>query len=209
MSRSRSVRQLFANRNLQRKGTNMQNTVERAMAMRSLKQSEQTYRLNVNGLTRKVSATADTPLLYVLRNELHLRGPRFGCGLAQCGACTVHADGQPIRSCVTPVAGVQKQKITTLEGLAAAYYNVNVKAAATGLNGGPKLHPVQQAWIDEQVPQCGYCQNGWIMYSATLLTEKPMATEGEIKNYLSGLKCRCGTHVQILAAIKNAAKAMA
>src|SRR5438309_1022737 len=98
-------------------------TVERAMAMRSLKQAPRSYKLTVNGLNHTVIATADTPLLYVLRDELHLRGPRFGCGLAQCGACTVHLDGQPIRSCVTPVVGVVDRKITTLEGLAAAYFN--------------------------------------------------------------------------------------
>jgi aerobic-type carbon monoxide dehydrogenase small subunit (CoxS/CutS family) len=113
-------------------------------------------------------------------------------------------DGQPIRSCVTPVAATVGHKLTTLEGLAAAYFNKLGKAIPAG-----GLHPVQQAWIDEQVPQCGYCQNGWIMYSAALLESKPKATDTQIKQGLAGLKCRCGTHVQILAAVKRAAAAMA
>jgi nicotinate dehydrogenase subunit A len=177
------------------------------MALRSLKQTEKPYKLVVNGLSRKVVATADTPLLYVLRNDLHLRGPRFGCGLAQCGSCTVHLDGEPIRSCVTPVAAVTGRKLTTLEGLAAAYLNANPKVAAA--NPGLKLHPVQQAWIDAQVPQCGYCQNGWIMYAASILGQRPHIGDAELKTALSGLKCRCGTHAQILEAIGMAKKAMA
>ena len=182
-------------------------TIERSMALRSLGQAPGSIKLLVNGLSRTVTATADTPLLYVLRDELHLRGPRFGCGLAQCGTCTVHVDGQPARSCVTPVVAVTGRKITTLEGLAAAYANKN--GAAVSSTSLETLHPVQQAWIDEQVPQCGYCQNGWIMYSAAFLEAKPAASETEIKDALAGLKCRCGTHVQILAAIKRAAAAMA
>ena len=175
------------------------------MALRSLKQSEKTFKLHVNGLAREVTATADTPLLYVLRDQLHLRGPRFGCGLAQCGTCTVHLDGQPIRSCVTPVAAAVGRRLTTLEGLAAEYAN---KQTTTLPKGQVDLHPVQQAWIDEQVPQCGYCQNGWIMYSAAFLEAKPTASEVEIKQALGGLKCRCGTHVQILEAVNKAAKVM-
>jgi aerobic-type carbon monoxide dehydrogenase small subunit (CoxS/CutS family) len=186
----------------------MANSLERAMALRSLKQAEKSYKLMVNGLSRKVTATADTPLLYVLRDQLHLRGPRFGCGLAQCGSCTVHLDGQPIRSCVTPVAAVTGRKLVTLEGLAAAYFNENPKAAAAAKDG-PKLHPVQQAWIDAEVPQCGYCQNGWIMYTASILGDRPHISDADMKTALSGLKCRCGTHVQILEAIGNARKAMA
>jgi nicotinate dehydrogenase subunit A len=166
--------------------------------LKTLAQSDQKFTLNVNGKNQRVEATADTPLLYVLRNDLHLSGPRFGCGLAQCGACTVHRDGVPIRSCVTPVAGVVGRKITTLEGL----------AAAEGLTA-TKLHPVQQAWIDEQVPQCGYCQNGWMMYSAALLKKTPRATDAQIKSALAGLKCRCGTHASIMRAVKRAQKAMA
>jgi aerobic-type carbon monoxide dehydrogenase small subunit (CoxS/CutS family) len=184
----------------------VQNTVERAMALRSLAQTDKSYKLNVNGLTRKVTATADTPLLYVLREQLHLRGPRFGCGLAQCGTCTVHLNGKPIRSCVTPVVSGVGQKIVTLEGLAAAYFNANPKAGAAA---NQKLHPVQQAWIEAAVPQCGYCQNGWIMYSAALLNGKPTATMSEAKNYLKSLKCRCGTQAQIIDAISLAKKKMA
>jgi aerobic-type carbon monoxide dehydrogenase small subunit (CoxS/CutS family) len=183
----------------------MQDTVERRMALRSLTQQSQSYRLTVNGLVRAVNATADTPLLYVLRHDFHLRGPRFGCGLAQCGACSVHLDGQPIRSCVTPVGAVAGRKITSLEGLAAAYHNAKGTSDAQAV----ALHPVQQAWIDEQVPQCGYCQNGWLMYAAWLVEAKPNPSETEIKQALGGLKCRCGTYVQILSAVKRAAAAMA
>jgi aerobic-type carbon monoxide dehydrogenase small subunit (CoxS/CutS family) len=175
------------------------------MALRSLAQTDKIFKLDVNGLTRKVTATDDTPLLYVLREQLHLRGPRFGCGLAQCGTCTVHLNGKPIRSCVTPVVSGVGQKIVTLEGLAAAYYNANPTAPVTQT----KLHPVQQAWIEAAVPQCGYCQNGWIMYSAALLNGKPTASMSETKNYLKSLKCRCGTHAQILDAISLAKKKMA
>jgi aerobic-type carbon monoxide dehydrogenase small subunit (CoxS/CutS family) len=181
----------------------MKQTIERAMALRSLQQSEQSMTLSVNGLRRVVTATADTPLLYVLHNDLHLSGPRYGCGLAQCGACTAHLDGQPIRSCVTPVASVIGRKITTLDGLAAEYRNA--KGAAVAANA---LHPVQQAWIDEQVPQCGYCQNGWIMYSAALLALKPNPTDADMFGYFKDLKCRCGTYVQIMAAVRSAAAAM-
>jgi aerobic-type carbon monoxide dehydrogenase small subunit (CoxS/CutS family) len=167
-------------------------------------------KLEVNGLKHTVTATADTPLLYVLRNDLRLRGPRFGCGLAQCGACTVHLDGEPIRSCVTPVAAVTGRKITTLEGLAAEYHNTDVKAAPASSDPlATKLHPVQQAWIDEQVPHCGYCQNGWLMYSAALLKATPAPTDLQIREGLTGLKCRCGTQTSILRAVKRAAAAMA
>jgi aerobic-type carbon monoxide dehydrogenase small subunit (CoxS/CutS family) len=182
----------------------MQN-IQQVMARRSLKQTEKSYPLTVNGLSRKVVATADTPLLFVLREQLHLKGPRFGCGLAQCGTCTVHLDGEPIRSCVTPVASATGKKIVTLEGLAAAYVNANPKASVPTVT----LHPVQEAWIEAQVPQCGYCQNGWIMYSAALLGTRPTATKAEMKRYLSGLKCRCATHAQILEAVSLAAKKMA
>ncbi len=183
----------------------MQN-IQRAMAMRSLRQTEKPYVLSVNGLSHKVEATADTPLLFVLREQLHLKGPRFGCGLAQCGTCTVHLEGQPIRSCVTPVVSAVGKKIVTLEGLAAAYHNTNQQA---GLESPVKLHPVQEAWIEAQVPQCGYCQNGWIMYSAALLGTKPHATMAETKRYLTGLKCRCATHAQIMEALQLAKKKMA
>ena len=163
-------------------------------------------KIKVNGLVHNVTASLDTPLLYVLHNELHLHGPRFGCGLAQCGTCTVHLNGEPIRSCVTPVVSAVGRKVVTLEGLAAAYFNENTK---TNVNGSVKLHPVQEAWIESQVPQCGYCQNGWIMYSAALFTQRPGASMAQAKRYLSGLKCRCATHAQILEAISLAKKKMA
>ena len=162
--------------------------------------------LRVNGATHEVDVDPATPLLYVLRNDLNLRGPRFGCGLAQCGTCTVHLNGTPIRSCVTPVASVVGKKIVTLEGLAVAYFNANPSKAAKSTL---KLHPVQEAWIESQVPQCGYCQNGWIMYSAALLGNRPGATQVQIKRYLSGLKCRCATHSQIIDAVSLASKKMA
>ena len=145
--------------------------------------------ITVNGKRRTTKATPDTPLLYVLRNDLELNGAKFGCGLAQCGACTVHLDGQPIRSCVTPVSDAAGRKIVTLAGL-----------------GTPETpHPLQTAYIEEQVPQCGYCINGWIMTAAAFLAEKKKPSEAEIKQALDGLKCRCGTHVSILKAVKRAA----
>ena len=148
--------------------------------------------LKVNGATRSVPAEPDTPLLYVLRNDFELNGAKFGCGLAQCGACTVHLNGQPIRSCSTPVSAVGNGKVVTLAGL-----------------GTPeKPHAIQKAYVEEQVPQCGYCINGWIMTAAALLNEKKKPTEDEIKNALTGLKCRCGTHVSILRAVKRAAEMM-
>ena len=183
----------------------MQN-IQRAMAMRSLAQTEKPFALSVNGLSRKVTATADTPLLFVLREQLNLKGPRFGCGLAQCGTCTVHLEGRPIRSCVTPVVSAVGKKIVTLEGLAATYHNTK---AQPGLESTVKLHPVQEAWIESQVPQCGYCQNGWMMYAAAFFGSKPQATLAETKRYLSGLKCRCATHAQIIEALQLAQKKMA
>jgi nicotinate dehydrogenase subunit A len=163
------------------------------MVQRTLHQTERTLKLTVNGKEQSVVATPDTPLLYVLRNDIQLNGPHFGCGLGQCGACTVHLDGKPIRSCITPVGNVVGHKITTLEGLAGA---------------GAKLHPVQQAWIDEQVPQCGSCQNGWIMYSAHLVASTRNPSDSQIREALSGLKCRCGSQVGILRAVRRAADAM-
>ena len=142
--------------------------------------------LSVNGATHAVDIDPSTPLLYALRNDLNLRGPRFGCGLAQCGACTVIVDGAAIRSCVTPVSQV-KGEITTLEGL--------------GKDG--QLHPLQQAWIDEQVPQCGYCQNGQIMTAKALLDRNPNPTDAEIREGMAGALCRCMTYYGIQAAIKR------
>jgi nicotinate dehydrogenase subunit A len=148
-----------------------------------------TRSLNVNG--RDVSVTVDdpdTPLLYVLRNELGLHGPRFGCGLGQCGACTVHLDGAAVRSCVTPLSSVTG-RIVTLEGL--------------GTDAAP--HPVQQAFIDEQAVQCGYCINGMIMQSAAFLARNPKPSEQEIKAELANNLCRCSTHLRIVRAVMRAA----
>jgi nicotinate dehydrogenase subunit A len=149
-------------------------------------------RLEVNGKAHTIAVDdPEMPLLYALRDELGLSNPRFGCGLSQCGACTVHVDGAATRSCVTPVASVAGKKITTLAGL-----------------GTPEHpHPLQTAYIDEQVPQCGYCINGWIMTAAALLKSNPHPTDAQIRDGLSGLKCRCGTHLSILRAVKRAAQA--
>jgi aerobic-type carbon monoxide dehydrogenase small subunit (CoxS/CutS family) len=152
----------------------------------------QTFTLHVNGVTHKLEAEPDMPLLYALRDNLGLNNPKFGCGLAQCGACTVHVNGAPTRSCITPVELAHDQQVTTLNGL-----------------GTPeKMHPLQQAYVEEQAVQCGYCINGWIMTAAALLKKNPNATDAQIREGLSGLKCRCGTHVAILRAIKRAAQEM-
>ena len=148
--------------------------------------------LNVNNESHEVEVEPDMPLLYALRNELEVTGPKFGCGLAQCGACTVIIDGRAMRSCMTPVRSAQGRQIRTIEGL--------------GTPENP--HPVQKAFIDEQVPQCGYCISGWVMTSVALLEENPRRSDQEIRQSLSGLKCRCGTHMSILRAVNNAAKAM-
>ena len=147
--------------------------------------------IRVNGRRRVVKAAGDTPLLYVLRNDLHLRGPRFGCGLAQCGACTVQVDGKAVRSCVTPVSDVAGKTITTLEGL------------------GSSEQPgrVQQAFIDNQAAQCGYCTNGMIMAADAFLKRNPRPSESEIKHAMNPWMCRCGTHYRIVAAIKAASNA--
>jgi len=165
--------------------------------------SKKVTTINVNGHNRAVTSAPDTMLLYVLRDELELRGAKFGCGLSQCGACAVLADGQQIRSCVTPLSTVGTRKILTLDGLAAAY-RAQTKAADPGA-----LHPLQQAWIDEQVPQCGYCQSGMIIQAADLLSKKPHPTDAEIKQAMNGHLCRCGTYNGIVRAIKRAAKQMA
>ncbi len=148
--------------------------------------------ITVDGRAHEVAATPDTPLLYVLREELSLNGPKFGCGLAQCGTCTVLVDGRAVRSCVTPVSAV-KGAVRTLDGLAA----------------GGKPHPVQAAFIAEEAAQCGYCANGWIMSSIAMLEKNPKATDAQIREQLSGLKCRCGTHMAILRAVRRAAAQMA
>lgn len=150
------------------------------------------FTLRVDGEDRDVVVTdPDMPLLYALKNELGLRGPKFGCGLAQCGACTVLMDGEPIRSCVTPISSADGE-IRTLDGLAE--------------DGNP--HPVQAAFIAEEALQCGYCTNGWIMYTVAMLERNPDVTDAEIRDEFIGLKCRCGTHMSILRAVKRAAEDM-
>ena len=161
-------------------------------------------RIRVNGRVHRVSASPDTPLLYVLRNELHLIGPRFGCGLAQCGACSVLVDKKEARSCVTPVASVTGTSIITLEGLPALWAGRRRRAAAAA-----GLHPLQQAWIDVGVPQCGYCQNGMLIQAADLLSTTKHPTEDQIRVAMNGHLCRCGTYPKILKAIKQAAAVMA
>ncbi len=148
--------------------------------------------LRVNGAMHEVDVDPATPLLYVLRNDLGLRGPRFGCGLAQCGACTVIVDGVATRSCVAAVGQVRGE-VTTLEGLAQ----------------DGQLHPLQQAWIEEQVPQCGYCQNGQIMTAKALLDRNPHPSDAEIRAGMQGVLCRCMTYYRVQAAIKRVARATA
>ncbi|PYQ71670.1 MAG: (2Fe-2S)-binding protein [Acidobacteria bacterium] len=149
--------------------------------------------LTVNGTPHLVDVEPSVPLLYVLRNDLGLEGPRFGCGLGQCGACTVIIKGEAVRSCTRPVSTAQGTDITTLEGL-----------ARDGV-----LHPLQRAWIDEQVPQCGFCQNGQILTAKALLDRNPHPTDAEIRQGMEGALCRCMTYYRIQAAIKRAAKEMA
>jgi nicotinate dehydrogenase subunit A len=144
--------------------------------------------LKVNGKAQVVEAEPDMPLLYALRNDLKLNGPKFGCGLAQCGACTVIMDGNAIRSCVTPMSAVQNKSVTTLEGLGST----------------KKMHKIQQAFVDEQAAQCGYCINGMIMSSKALLDKNPKPTDSQIREALAGNLCRCGTHIRILRAVKRA-----
>ena len=161
-------------------------------------------KIRVNGILHRVSASPDTPLLYVLRNDIDLLGPRFGCGLAQCGACSVLVGRKEIRSCVTPVAAVTGASITTLEGLPGLWASERGKAAAA-----TELHPLQQAWIDVGVPQCGYCQSGMMIQAADLLSTNKHPTEAQIRAAMNGHLCRCGTYPKILAAIKQAAAVMA
>ena len=156
-------------------------------------------RITVNGKPHEVEADPSTPLLYVLRNELGQRGPRFGCGLSQCGACTVHVGGSATRSCATPVSAVGDQPITTLDGLAAA-----TPAKRRARPGA--LHIVQQAFIDEQAAQCGYCINGMIMQAAALLQTNKRPSDADIKQALADNLCRCGTHSRIVRAVKRASE---
>jgi aerobic-type carbon monoxide dehydrogenase small subunit (CoxS/CutS family) len=164
--------------------------------------------LSVNGDQHSVSASPDTPLLYVLRNELKLSGPRLGCGMAQCGACAVLVDGQEVRSCIAPLSSAVGKQVTTIEGLA------KVWARKKGLSASDAgLHPVQQAWIDEQVPQCGYCQSGMIIAAVELLDKNPNPTVVQIKDAFTNKPpsphlCRCGTYAAIIEAVQLAAKTM-
>jgi len=145
--------------------------------------------LMVNGESRKIDVDPSTPLLWVLRDSLGLTGTKFGCGIALCGACTVHVDGEPVRACVTPVSSLSGKAITTIEGLS-----------------GDNSHPVQRAWIAVDVPQCGYCQSGQIMSAAALLAKNPSPTDADIDQAMSGVLCRCGTYSRIRRAIHQAAR---
>lgn len=167
--------------------------------------------ITVNGVRHEVQAKDDTPLLYVLRNDLQLSGPQFGCGLAQCGACSVLIDGKEVRSCVTPISTVTaNQEITTLEGLPARWAKQKLLSPEQAKD---ILHPVQQAWIEEQTPLCGFCQNGMMMVATELLEKNPNPTDAQIKAAFttegpSPHLCRCGSYVAIMDAVKHAASLM-
>ena len=150
----------------------------------------QNHTLRVNGASRTVNVEPDTPLLYILRNDFELNGPRFGCGLSQCGACTVLVDGRPTRSCVTAVSAIGGKQVTTLEGLGTR----------------DRLHPLQKAFIEEQAAQCGYCTNGMIVTAKALLDKMPKPTEAQIKKALAANLCRCGTHNRVVRAVLRASK---
>ena len=145
-------------------------------------------KLQINGSKRELDMDPDTPLLWAVRDGLQLTGTKYGCGIAQCGACIVLVDGQPVRSCITPLASVTNKQVTTIEGLSA-----------------DRSHPLQQAWIDNEVPQCGYCQSGQILAAAALLTSKPQPSDADIDDAMRGVLCRCGTYPRIRKAIKKAA----
>jgi len=146
--------------------------------------------LHVDGQVHEVEVDPNQPLLYALRDDLHMSSPHFGCGLAQCGACTVHVDGEPVRSCVMPVVAMQGREITTI----------------VGLGTREKPHPIQTAYIEEGVPQCGYCISGWMLTAAAFLKKNQNPSEDQIRAALTGIKCRCGTHMAIIRAVKRAAK---
>ncbi|MFT6149140.1 MAG: aerobic-type carbon monoxide dehydrogenase small subunit (CoxS/CutS family) [Saprospiraceae bacterium] len=148
-----------------------------------------TYTVNVNGKNHEVKTDADTPILWVLRDNLNLVGTKYGCGMAQCGACTIHIDGSAIRSCVLPISNVGDKKLTTIEGLSE-----------------DGTHPLQNAWVEHDVPQCGYCQSGQIMNAAAFLKENSNPTDEEIVESMNGNICRCGTYTRIKAAVKTASK---
>ena len=145
--------------------------------------------VNVNGRSHRVDVEPQTPLLWVLRDALGMTGTKYGCGISQCGACTVHVNGEPVRSCSLPVSAAAGKRITTIEGLSP-----------------DSSHPLQKAWVAEQVPQCGYCQSGQIMQAAALLAKNPTPSRGEIVKYMNGNICRCGTYNRIIAAIQRASR---
>ena len=159
-------------------------------------------KIRVNEKQWTVAAEPSTPLLYVLMNELQLQGPRFGCGLAQCGSCSVLVNGKETRSCVTPLSAVVGKSVTTLEGLPAWY------AAEHKLSKAPDLHPVQQAFVDEQAVQCGYCFNGMAIKASELLSKNPRPTEPQIRTAMNGHLCRCGTYPRVIRAIQRASQVM-
>ncbi len=167
--------------------------------------------INVNGVRREIQAPNDTPLLYVLRNDLELSGPQFGCGLAQCGACSVLLDGKEIRSCITPISGAAGKDVTTLEGLPARWAQQKRLSKA---DAEKTLHPVQQAWIEEQTPLCGFCQNGMMIKATELLEHTAAPTVAEIKEAFttsgpSPHLCRCGSYTAIIDAVRRAGTIMA
>lgn len=165
--------------------------------------------ISVNGVKRNVQAPTDTPLLYVLKNDLELTGPQFGCGLAQCGACSVLLNGKEVRSCITPLRAVGDKEVTTLEGLPARWAK---QQALTPEQAAKSLHPVQEAWIAEQAPQCGFCQNGMMIKATELLERVPSPTVAEIKEaFTSGVSphlCRCGTYTAIIQSVQRASVRM-
>src|SRR5215471_2428536 len=166
--------------------------------------------LSVNGAKHQVSVAPETPLLFVLRNELKLTGPHLGCGMAQCGACAVLLDGEEVRTCITPVSFAVGKQVTTIEGLPAVWAE---KKGLSAADAAKTLHPVQQAWIDEQVPQCGYCQSGMMIAAAQLLAKNPNPTIAQIKDAFTNTPpsphlCRCGTYAAIIDAVQRAARAM-
>jgi isoquinoline 1-oxidoreductase alpha subunit len=165
----------------------------------------------VNGLKREIEAPSDTPLLYVLRNDLELTGPQFGCGLAQCGSCSVLLNGKEVRSCITPLSAAVGKEVTTLEGLAARWAKQKKLSGPEAAHG---LHPVQEAWIDEQTPQCGFCQSGMMIKATELLESNPTPTIEQIKEAFtksgpSPHLCRCGTYTAIIESVQRAAGIMA
>ena len=166
--------------------------------------------LSVNGAKQVVSTAPDTPLLFVLRNDLKLTGPRLGCGMAQCGACSVLLDGEEVRACITPISEAVGKRVTTIEGLPAVWA---AEKSLSATDAARTLHPVQQAWIDEQVPQCGYCQSGMMIAAVDLLAKNPSPNVAQIKDAFTNKPpsphlCRCGTYAAIIVAVQRAAKSM-